>query len=266
MTHWKKFEIFLKKSIPEYIIKILAQTGYDNTVSISEICEEDVKTIEEFVDAKLKHIVEASGVYKIYEKFAFLPGHKKLILSLPNQLKLFENIKKRKVEEATEEVELLNQEEIDSLTAKLLSKLSKTAGNIGLNSFTENEVKSTIDVYINHSRSLNEKPSYKCSIKCSECDKIIPCTWNGYWQTGNLDKHLKIHIKKDESPNQQSSSTSSDNTNIRTTATPIQLHIQKVNVSNDNSNIGNNCNHLKENFNSDDNQNDLDNVLGILKS
>lgn len=264
---WKKFEDFLKKTIPDYILSILIQTGLDNTFSISELCEKDIKIIEEFVDTNLKHLIEDSGVYKISEKFVFLPGHKKLILSLPNQLKVFNDKIKVKICDkppgienigvTTDEVELLTESELNDLKKKLLSKLTASAQSIGLKQFTEEELVSSLNAYINHSRSLNSKPSYRCSVKCTECEKIVPCTWNGYWQTGNLETHLKNHIKSIESTKQLSPSI---NANTSTHGLGPAHSVQSENNNNKNNRLEginqSDCNNF-------DKEKELNNVLGL---
>lgn len=222
LVFWAKFEKFLKNSIPDCIVKILIESGFDNEISISELCNDDIKIIEEFVESNLKHSIENSGIYNLNEKFVFLPGHRKLILSLPKRLKEFENNKKKRKEKSeteqenviNEEIELLTQSEINDLKDKLLSKLTKSAKNYGLKEFTEEEVLSSIDVYINHSNNkTHQKPSYKCIIKCIECEKQVPCTWNGYWQIGNLDKHLKNHMKNTVAQNAENQNNSNENHN-----------------------------------------------------
>lgn len=30
--------------------------------------------------------------------------------------------------------------------------------------------------------------------KCVQCEKITPCTHNGYWQTSNIETHLRKHF------------------------------------------------------------------------
>lgn len=225
LVFWSKFEKFVRNSIPDYIVKVLIETGFDNAISISELNNDDIKIIEEFVETNLKHIVEKSGIYDLKEKFVFLPGHRKLILSLPKRLEEFENNKKKRKGKSeteqenvtTEEIELLTESEINDLKDKLLSKLTKSAKNYGLKEFTEEEVHSSIDVYINHSlvpkNKTHQKPSYKCLIKCIECEKEIPCTWNGYWQIGNLDKHLKNHMKNTVAQDAENQNNSSENHN-----------------------------------------------------
>lgn len=271
---WKKFEDLLKKTIPDYILEILIQSGFDNAFSISELCEEDIKIIEEFVDKNLKHLIENSGVYKTSERFVFLPGHKKLILSLPNQLKNCKENSANKVEKCDktsgteklnltseqvntgEEIELLNESELNDLKKKLLSKITKTAQGIGLKPFTENEVLSSLDVYINHSRALNNKPSYKCSVKCTECEKSVPCTWNGYWQTANLEKHLKSHTKSLAKSIESSSKSKSTNTNTH--------HLANIDQSENDLNKSNDNNNSSEQTNSAHNkEKELDTLLGL---
>lgn len=261
---WVEFESFLKKSFPEYIIKILYATGYDNEIAISALCNEDIKIIEEFVDSNLKHLIENLDIYNSSEKFIFLPGHKKLVLSLPKQLKEFENNKKEKVEKSEteqlavtdEEIELLSETEIVDLKKKLLSKLTTSAENIGLQKFTENEFLSSVDAYVSHSLVKNKKPTYKCLIKCIKCEKRIPCTWNGYWQIGNFEKHLKIHMKTDDSSEQLLSSNSNSDTHSA----------ENKNSKNENNNKNNSSKEMNSNYNNDRADKELDEVLGLQQN
>lgn len=81
------------------------------------------------------------------------------------------------------------------MSKNLLDKLNKFVKTLNIEKeFTQDSVLGTIDTYISQSR--DSKPSYKCSLKCVLCEKLIPCTWIGHWQVSNLERHLKSHIKK----------------------------------------------------------------------
>lgn len=185
-------------------------SGYDNAICIAEINEQDIKEIEKYTKIHSKSLIEQSNIYnKSVETFAFVPGHRKLLLSLPKRVKEFEDSKSRKKkqnhvntvntvsdgenQEAIEEIELLTSEELDELKKKLLGILNRSVESYQIKQkFTENSV-SPIETYINNSRHLNKKPSYKCNVNCVACEKNIPCTWNGHWQVSNLNSHLKLH-------------------------------------------------------------------------
>lgn len=152
----------------------------------------------------LKPLVQKSEVYKSQETFSFLPGHRKLLLSLSQKVEEFQSSKLKKNDQnqqqnTSEQIELLQESEVDALKEKLLAKLNSIVETIGTgNVSTEDNVIGTVDAYISQSHRTNNKPSsrpsYKCALKCAECEKIIPCTWIGYWQVCNFDRHLKKHI------------------------------------------------------------------------
>lgn len=143
-----------------------------------------------------------------------MPGHKKLLISLPDKLHSFKNKKCRKnffstprnvsqenlLEEAREDVvELLTDDEISALKDKLVTKINFRAQLIGIKElFTRNNIVSEIETYISHSRYQN-KLAYKCSVKCVLCEMFKPCTHVTYWQISNLEKHLREHSNNNKS-------------------------------------------------------------------
>lgn len=214
-------------------------SGYDNAISVSEICENEVKVIEEFVNGNLKDLIEKSGTYKADGAFKFLPGHRKLLFSLPDKVKEFQNRKEKKIPEngepATEELELLTEIELNGLKNELFVKLNTTAKDFGLHTeFTEEELVTAIDPYISHARKTTNKATYKCSVKCTSCEKITPCTWNGRWQASNLEKHLKTHKKIDgEGDLPRNSTAHSNKTNDKKNNSSVSQKRKTSNVEKD---------------------------------
>lgn len=133
------------------------------------------------------------------DTFSFLPGHRKLLLTLSDKVKLFLNPIQRtqyQLQNTAEEVELFSDEEVVVLKKKLFDKLNSSVSTIEINKkFTEDNLIGSIDAFISQSRFSHGKPTYKCFLKCVECEKSIPCTFIGYWQISNLERHLKSHIK-----------------------------------------------------------------------
>lgn len=209
------FQNYLGNTIPELIVQLLFRAGYDNAFSILDIDESDLKLIEEHAEQKSQDLLLKSGTYSEVKPFRFLPGHKKLIYSLPKKIHGFKNKRCRKnlfnipevqaqVQTLAEEtIELDSESEIAKLKENLLSKLNKSASvvnsNVDLNIiFTEAEL-TAVEQYISNSIKVGRKaskPSYKCMVKCVMCEKNIPCTYNSYWQTSNLEKHFKLHIEE----------------------------------------------------------------------
>lgn len=84
-------------------MKILINAaGYDTLYALSEINEEKIKEIEFFLTSNI-HLVKKltccrSDHYKQLETFEFLPGHRAIIMALPDQIKKMKNEKTKKKE------------------------------------------------------------------------------------------------------------------------------------------------------------------------
>lgn len=201
---WTGFQAYLKNSIPENIVKVLNNAGYDNAISVSEIEDKDILIIEEHVRAHKNQqlLVEELQAYANVTTFSFLPGHRKLLLALPQKVHSFKNKKCKKNLfnsskkdaqcETVEEVELPNEQDVKQLKENLLKRLNKSGYAVRINAvFVESNIVSEIEIYICHSVVAKSKTAYKCLIKCTDCETKIPCTHNGYWQIGNLEKHFR---------------------------------------------------------------------------
>lgn len=206
---WVEFQGYLNNVVPDFIVKTLILAGFDNAMSLSELNEGDIDLIEKFAAEKCTHLVDLNienGVFK------FKPGHRKLLFNLSKKVNQFVEEKAlnrkrnrnqlKQIQNEVEEIEILSTDEIDLLRTNLIQKLNATSQSLGLNIlFTEKEI-GAIDPYISHSRLAFKKPSYKCAVKCVSCVKVVPCTYNGHWQTSNLDNHLKKEAKKANSAEQ----------------------------------------------------------------
>lgn len=100
--------------LPEFIQKILLETGFDTEISLEELEEENVKFIEDFVEEN-RHLLAGT----IYEKknaneFKFLIGHRALLLALPRKIKEANSKKEttnKKIKKNVENYSELKEEE-----------------------------------------------------------------------------------------------------------------------------------------------------------
>lgn len=187
-------------------MEICKRSGYDNALAFLDFNESDLKILENFAEENLQELVKETDAYSEVKPFAFLPGHRKLLIGLPNKIADFKNRKSKKnlfktskIEARapyTEEVvEILTETEISKLKESLLQKINVCLLSIGLDSvFTETNLVSEFEIYISNTLKKLTKPSYKVLVKCILCDKRIPCTHNSHWQICNLDKHIKTHM------------------------------------------------------------------------
>lgn len=179
--------------------------GYDNALSISKFTEADIPIIESFAEANLQDVLKESKIYANIKPFSFLPGHRKLLIALPNKLFGFKNNKCKKnlfstpkqdaqASEQIEFVEILTDDYQNTLKEKLLVKLNLRAKSFGIATlFTLEKIISEITPYVSQSRSALNKFTYKCSVKCVNCEVTKPCTLVGHWQISNIETHLKKH-------------------------------------------------------------------------
>lgn len=192
---WIDFQSYLNNAVPDFIVKTLILAGFDNAMSLSELEDSDIIAIEKFASEKCVHLIELDSENG---EFKFKPGHRKLLFNISKKANNFleEKASKKKQSQSqargeVEEIEILSSDEITKLRENLINRINATCKLHGLDIlFTEQEI-SAIEPYISYSRSALNKPSYKCLVKCVVCDKSVPCTHNGHWQTSNLENHIK---------------------------------------------------------------------------
>lgn len=229
---WIKFQSYLGNTIPQFIVDILCSAGYDSALSISELNDDDITVIENHVLQK-SELLKNSDSYteNLAENspFTFLPGHRKLLFTLKSKATNFIEENKKSIVDnksiSTEEIELFSDEELKVLGNDLLRKLSTYSQTIGLGStFQDTNIVTSIDAYISNNTQKAKKSlktaSYKCSVKCVSCERVIPCTYNNRWETGNIELHLKRHVPLGKEVSQDTASTlASTSTATHTTET-----------------------------------------------
>lgn len=238
-SFWIDFNKFLSRflcaKLPKIIVDILNETGFENEISLKKIEIAHLNEIEQYVQENLRNVL----IGTIYEKqnvFKFLPGHRILILDLPNQVENFIKSKRgnrkqfRAIEPQASSLSNSssrnenNCDETDKLKQNLTKKLQNYVKKIDFLSISENI---TADKITKFCKSRDEN-IYRCLMKCPCCEKSIPCTYNSHWIVSNIEKHIKDHKTERERVNLTvnevrnvelnagSSATSSDNANNAT--------------------------------------------------
>lgn len=88
-----KLQCYLQNQIPEDIIIILRQTGYDTTLALETLTFEEIGNLEEYITEERKDIINLlnNTAYLNLNPFALLPGHKAVLLGLKKKLEQFQN-------------------------------------------------------------------------------------------------------------------------------------------------------------------------------
>lgn len=195
-THvlWKHFEQSLGFKFPQEIKLILNICGFDSELSLKEINEKTIESIEQTVTENLNsnNLELVSGLKgSVYEgkplPFNFLLGHRVLILSIPEKVQLLQKSKSNKrfpIGNASETENVEKNRSVDAYKKALLLKLKNYAKKFSLN----------FEVKENHIKNFSQVNNViRCNVKCCFCDTRIPCTFITYWNIGNLTKHIRNH-------------------------------------------------------------------------
>lgn len=197
MDAWQKIEQLQKRltkeKLPECIKSLLIPAGYDTLASLSQLSDETIKSIEEFHRRNAERVNSLtccySDYYKSLNEFSFLPGHRSILLSLPNQIK---EIKKNSTNKRSESKkngakkslsdEILRTQLLNSLNKYLRSKTALK---------TTNDLLSAI--HIKEFKRGTGDCVCSCKFSCPFCQKLIPATYKAYWHSSNITSHLKKH-------------------------------------------------------------------------
>lgn len=175
---------------------ILFKCGFDNEIAITTITENDIETIEKAVNAD-KTILNDCVQYKKEEQFALKPGHRSLILGLPQKFEKYLEHKKvttTKRKYTKKDNKIVPQTERQNLSeTQLKNRLTKQLTTYMLN------LKYSVR-FINNDISNFEKNEsknyYQCKVKCPFCKKTYVCQFSTCWILSNFQAHLRDHIKK----------------------------------------------------------------------
>lgn len=85
MDFWKNFCAFIKSDIPDYLVKLLIESGFDCPMAIEQINTNSIVQIEQHIEINLRHLLIAT-VYENEKPFSFRMGHRLILLNLNNQL------------------------------------------------------------------------------------------------------------------------------------------------------------------------------------
>lgn len=83
-----KFENIFNDEFPEILEKILQHTGFDSTAALIQLNSERITGIEEFINKNRTALRElfVGTFYEFMNPFMFLPGHRALLESLPDEI------------------------------------------------------------------------------------------------------------------------------------------------------------------------------------
>lgn len=197
--------------IPKILVKILRSSGYTTKGLLAELTEENVRKLELYVQ-KHRDILIGSEYQEIAD-FAFLPGHRAFLLSLPEKVKqIIQTERNEGVTIHTTAASASHEEksdEIQELKTKLLVKLLKFAekNKFALSLSTE----SVVDLF-------RDRDQFKCKIVCPHCNKQISCIYKTYWLVSNAQNHLRACFSLES----QAAHTSNQlKTNISSTHDPL---------------------------------------------
>lgn len=173
---FKKIEKLISGKIPEGIEKILSDTGFDLESTILLIKEDSIESIETYLKQNVQILVDTpyANFTENNRDFKFKPGHKAFILNLPKVLQE----KKKKI-----------------ITISDIELKEKLVGKVA-NFCSKNSVQVTVDTsYITQFQQISGK--IKCKFSCPFCESKFCCEYSTYWNVSNLEKHIKSHLKKD---------------------------------------------------------------------
>lgn len=230
-----KFQNFLNNQIPEVILSILRKTGYDTVLSIDSLTFEEIEKLEVYIRGRndLVEWLKSTTEYKDQHPFAFLPGHRVLLVGLKKKTAAFEltllhgstrsNPLQTESREQTEESD--NDHTNDTVKCKtILEKLNKKVENFLKrqnidcdedisNGHLPAALAAALDVSeLEKTQNNSGKIVYKCIVKCVVCSVRTPCTFSGHWQISNYEAHLKRH-RRIETPNLNVTESRSEITN-----------------------------------------------------
>lgn len=174
---------------PSCFKSLLRHAAYDSKSSCLLLDEETLANMEEYITHTGKEVISRLNCcnaekYQSQDRFRFLPGHRSLILSMPNQIRNMDSVKKKKSKPLREFKKLLTPTELKQL---LLIKLNEASEKNGYS------VGSYKDTHLKNVQTMitNNELMAKCSVQCFLCQATVTSLYTGWWAVNNVIRHLK---------------------------------------------------------------------------
>lgn len=185
-AHWKKY----KETFPECVKKILIHTGFENGASLQNITRLAIEDIESYVNTHRELLQDLdccfSETYGNMIRFEFMPGHIAIINSIPALISTMNGKPKKKKSEQFVKNQLIN------LLRKTLSVAAKIHNRTNVDVWMIND-ENLYEFELNGDETTSDS-EYKCRFMCPYCDKTFGLTYNRFWRSSKVTKHLKVHI------------------------------------------------------------------------
>lgn len=195
MNCWEKLEKVSKEKLPVCVKHLLVTAAYDTLGALKCIDESKITEIETYLSADRSWVDELhccrSEDYKKQANFRFLPGHRAIILAIPDQLNKMNEISVQSKRGAATQAKIrAKKEQTDDelrnkLIANLVAFMKQNECEVPDGTFTFNNIREF--------RRGSEEDNFicKCKFACPFCKVVQPLTFKTYWQSSNFTKHLK---------------------------------------------------------------------------
>lgn len=189
---WTQFEEYIGSAVPNDIKVILNESGFDNLLSLVSLKEENIIQIENYLSNN-KQIFQYLKEYKdtdSTEVFRLKPGHRALIVGLPNRVEKYLQHVKDSKKDSKSQTNVRRKVQKDKTDDELKHELTKKVSTFLKNS----QFDISFDIQKDVSEFTKEENLYRCRVKCPFCEKQIVCSYVTHWAVSNLESHLKNHI------------------------------------------------------------------------
>lgn len=209
---FKQLEEYQGEKYPKFLVKILISAGFDNKLSLSQIDEDAIKVIEQYVEKNQSLIAKTPYKRKnISEQFSFSIGHKILLKKIPQILKQIKEKKKESRTKISRAGKNVDDKDIERIKIDILARVEKYAIDCNIKFETsDRNIVNFIEI---------DGIGYKCHITCPICTKSFSCIYkNNRWNISNITNHLRAHrLNGDELTSEQISEHTSADTSVEHT-------------------------------------------------
>lgn len=171
--------------IPSAVKDVLTSTGYNSALSILQIDEEKLITIEKYADENCRNVIDSFKEYSNKKPFTFLPGHRECIFGIKAEILNLQNNKKSK--------SVINVEDIRLALEVYLSNFANKNTSLGITDFS---------TAIQHITLTKTGPVQAfCSFQCPICKSTVSIPFQSHWKLSNLLRHLNKHTIENQKTN-----------------------------------------------------------------